>query len=242
MLDGTKNWQIWDIVSDIGVYHAIRDGRDTQKADELLRGYAGYVITDGYVVYSSLATKYTALKHCCCLVHARRKFVECSASFPAETERILDLFGRLYEIEKKATTPEERRKLRDTESRAVVAELQKTLIASASTPGDALDRAIKYMSRRWSKLTRFLDDPIIPLDNNAAERALRGPVVGRRNHFGSKSKRGTEVAAVFYSLLESAKLVGIRPDLYLRACVEAHLAGTQIPLPHELAGSPSVTA
>jgi transposase len=242
MLDGTKNWQIWDIVSDIGVYHAIRDGRDTQKADELLRGYAGYVITDGYVVYSSLATKYTALKHCCCLVHARRKFVECSASFPAETERILDLFGRLYEIEKKATTPEERRKLRDTESRAVVAELQKTLIASASTPGDALDRAIKYMSRRWSKLTRFLDDPIIPLDNNAAERALRGPVVGRRNHFGSKSKRGTEVAAVFYSLLESAKLVGIRPDLYLRACVEAHLDGTQIPLPHELAGSPSVTA
>ena len=239
MLDGTKNWQIWDIVSDVGVYHAIRDGRGADKADELLRGYTGYVITDGYVVYTSLAKKYAALKHCCCLVHARRKFVECSVSFPAETERILDLFGKLYEIEKRATTLDERQRLRDEESRAVVAELQRILIASACTPGDALDRAIQYMSRRWSKLTRFLDDPIIPLDNNPAERGLRGPVVGRRNHFGSKSKRGTEVAAVLYSLLESAKLVGVRPDEYLRCCVEAHMAGAQIPLPHELAAAPN---
>jgi transposase len=239
MLDGTKNWQIWDVVSDVGVYHAIRDGRDTQKADDLLRGYIGYVITDGYVVYSSLAKKYAALKHCCCLVHARRKFIECSASFPAETERILDLFGKLYEIEKRATTLDERRRLRDTESRAIVTELQKVLIASASTPGDALDRAIQYMSKRWSKLTRFLDDPVIPLDNNAAERGLRGPVVGRRNHFGSKSKRGTEVAAVFYSLLESVKLVGVRPDESLHRCVEAHLVGAQLPLPHELVAAPS---
>lgn len=234
MLDGTKNWQIWDIVSDVGVFHAIRDGRGTDKAEDLLGGYAGYVITDGYVVYTSLAKKYSALKHCCCMVHARRKFVECGVTFPVETERILDLFGRLYEIEKRATTLDERGRLRDTESREVVAELQRVLIASASTPHDALDKAIQYMSRRWSKLTRFLDDPVIPLDNNAAERGLRGPVIGRRNHFGSKSKRGTEVAAVFYSLLESAKLVGVRPDEYLRRCVEAHLAGEQIPLPHEL--------
>lgn len=235
MLDGTKNWQMWDVVSDIAVYHAIKDGRDTQKAEDILGDYAGYVITDGYVVYTSLAKKYAYLKHCCCLVHAR---VECSPSFPAETERILDLFGKLYEIEKRATTLEERRSLRDVESRAVVAELQKVLIASASAPGDPLDRATKYMSRRWSKLTRFLDDPVIPLDNNAAERGLRGPVIGRRNHFGSKSKRGTEVAAVFYSLLESAKLVGVRPDEYLRRCVDAHLAREQLPLPHELVAKP----
>lgn len=234
MLDGTKNWQIWDIVSDIGVFHAIRDGRDTDKAEALLAGYEGYIITDGYVVYTSLAKKYSALKHCCCMVHARRNFIQCSEAFPVETERILALFGKLYEIEKRATTLEERRTLRDTESRAVVAELQRVLLASASTPHDALDRAIKYMSRRWTKLTRFLDDPVIPLDNNAAERGLRGPVIGRRNHFGSKSKRGTEVAAVFYSLLESAKLVGVRPDDYLRRCIDAHLAGAQIPLPHEL--------
>lgn len=235
MLDGTKDWQMWDIVSDIGVYHAIRDGRDGDKAKQLLQGYAGYLITDGYIVYTSLTRKYAALKHCCCLVHARRKFIECSDSFPRETERILDLFGKLYEIEKRATTLDERRQLRDTESRAVVAELQKALVESASTPHDALDKAIQYTSRRWTKLTRFLDDPVIPLDNNPAERGLRGPVIGRRNHFGSKSKRGTEVAAVLYSLLETAKLVGVEPREYLERCVQAHQDGTRIPLPHEIA-------
>lgn len=235
MLDGSKNWQMWDVVSDIAAYYAIRDGRDADKARDLLAAYEGYIITDGYVVYDSVAKQFPNLKHCGCLVHARRKFVECAAAFPKETERILDLFGKLYEIETRATTLEQRRALRNTESRAVVADLQRALVESACTPGDALDKATQYMSKRWSKLTRFLDDPIIPLDNNAAERALRGPVIGRKNHYGSKSRRGTEVAAVFYSLLESAKLVGVPADKYLRRCVEAHLAGAQIPLPHEVA-------
>lgn len=53
------------------------------------------------------------------------------------------------------------------------------------------------------------------LDNNLTERSLRGPVVGRRNHFGSKSKRGTNAAAILYSLTETAKLIGLDPALYL---------------------------
>jgi transposase len=234
MLDGTKNWHMWDVVSDVAAYYAIRDGRDADKARELLGGYAGYVISDGYIVYESLANQFPNLKHCACLVHARRKFLECQDLFPKETERILDLIGKLYEIEGRAGSLEERGRLRDKESRVVVAELQKVLIEVACAPGDALDKAIQYASRRWSKLTRFLDDPVIPLDNNAAERALRGPVVGRKNHYGSKSRRGTEVAAIFYSVLESAKLVGIDPADYLRQVVDAHLDGRTVPLPHEL--------
>ena len=236
MLDGSKSWHIWDVVSDVGCLYAIRDGRDTDKARALLAGYDGYVMTDGYVVYESLAKEVSDLKHCCCLVHARRKFVEIEKAFPKETERILDLFGKLYEIEGRATSQEERRRLRDTESRAVLRELQQAFVDVARIPGDGLHKAIQYTARRWSKLTRFLDDPDIPIDNNAAERALRGPVVGRKNHYGSKSRRGTEVAAVFYSLLESAKLVGVNPDEYLRRCVQAHLDGSRLPLPHELAG------
>jgi transposase len=73
----------------------------------------------------------------------------------------------------------------------------------------------------WDRLSRFLGDARIPLDNNATERGIRGPVVGRKNHYGSKSRRGTEVAAIFYTLLETAKLVGIDPAKYLR---EAALA------------------
>jgi hypothetical protein len=64
--------------------------------------------------------------------------------------------------------------------------------------------------------------------------ASHSVVVGRKNHYGSKSRRGTEVAALFYSLLESAKLAGVDPAAYLRAAAVAALHGERIPLPHEL--------
>ncbi|QDE99008.1 IS66 family transposase [Myxococcus xanthus] len=68
---------------------------------------------------------------------------------------------------------------------------------------------------RQHGLTRFLEDARIPLGSNPVERALRGVVLGRKSHYGSRSHRGTEVAAVFYSLLESAKLCDIEPKDYL---------------------------
>ena len=102
-------------------------------------------------------------------------------------------------------------------------------------PESGLVKAIDYMLGMWKGLVRFLDDPRIPLDNNATERGLRGMVVGRKNHYGSRSKRGTEVAALFYSLIESAKLCGVEPKAYLLQAVRAALAnpGT-VTLPHAL--------
>ncbi len=86
-----------------------------------------------------------------------------------------------------------------------------------------MGKAIAYMLGLWSGLTRFLDDPRIALDNNATERGL---VLGRKNHYGSRSRRGTEVAALFYGLIESAKLSGVEPKGYLlyatRAALQNH--------------------
>ena len=101
-------------------------------------------------------------------------------------------------------------------------------------PTSGLDKAIRYMAGLWSGLLRFLENPRIPIDNNATERAQRGVVVGRKNHYGSRSRRGTEVAALFYSLLESAKLCGVEPKAYLRGAVMAALRGERIMLPHEM--------
>ena len=84
-------------------------------------------------------------------------------------------------------------------------------------------------------MTVFLDDPNVAIDNNAIERALRGVVLGRKNHYGSKSRRGTEVAAILYSMIERAKLVGINPEEYFKTAIDAHLDGKEIPLPHEVA-------
>ena len=74
-----------------------------------------------------------------------------------------------------------------------------------------------YTIANWDRLTRFDDNALVPLDNNATERAIRGPVVGRKNHYGSRSRSGTEVAATLYTLIETAKLSGIDPEAYLRA-------------------------
>lgn len=72
-----------------------------------------------------------------------------------------------------------------------------------------------------SSISGVVDDARIPLDDNATERGIRGPVVGRRNHFGSKSRRGTEVAATLYTVVETAKLHDIDPAAYIHAAIIA---------------------
>jgi len=76
-------------------------------------------------------------------------------------------------------------------------------------------------------------DPLLPLHNNLAEREIRGVVIGRKNHYGSKSERGTEVAAIFYSLLEAAYLCGVDPKSCLAEAARRAIRepGT-VTLPH----------
>src|SRR5262249_30687152 len=86
-------------------------------------------------------------------------------------------------------------------------------------------KAAAYTVANWERLTRFVDDVRVPLDNNATERAIRGPVVGRKNHYGSKSRRGTKVAATMHSILETLKRHRLDPAAYLRAAITASDAG-----------------
>ena len=76
--------------------------------------------------------------------------------------------------------------------------------------------AIRYALSRWRALTRYLDDGRIELDNSTAERALRGVALGRKNYLFAGSDAGGERAACLYSLLGTAKLNGLDPELYLR--------------------------
>ena len=99
----------------------------------------------------------------------------------------------------------------DAQLSAALSLLPGTLEQTTTTLG----KAIRYIANNWDRLTLFATNPLIWLDNNATERGLRGPVVGRRNHFGSKSVRGTEVAAVLYTLVESAKVAKVDPIAYL---------------------------
>ena len=77
-------------------------------------------------------------------------------------------------------------------------------------------KAMNYMLKRWDAFTRFLDDGRIEIDNNAAERALRGVALGRGNYLFMGSDAGGQRAAAIYSLVETAKLKGLDPEGYLR--------------------------
>ncbi len=212
-----------------------------RKAGEILSDFEGTAITDGYACYSALQKRGGRFRLAHCWSHVRRKFVEIEASYPEECGEILDLIGKLYGVERQARDGpnmiEFRRKLRNEESRKIIEEIHSWALQTKALGESPLRKAVQYMGSLWKGLTVFLDHPNVAIDNNAIERALRGVVLGRKNHYGSKSRRGTEVAAILYSMIESAKLVGINPEEYFKTAIDAHLDGKEIPLPHEVAAT-----
>jgi transposase len=154
---------------------------------------------------------------------------------PAPAREALDLIGQLYAAEKDCASADDRRRIREQHSRDIVRRIQEWTLRQEALPRSPPSHGRAYMGDLWPGLLRFLDDPRLALDNNATERALRGVVIGRKNHFGSRSERRTEVAALFYSLIESAKLAGVEPDAYLRAAARQGIRGERILLPRELA-------
>jgi transposase len=150
---------------------------------------------------------------------------------------VLELIGELCAAERDCSSDDDRARVRAERSREIVKRIEAWALKQEALPKSPLAKAIAYMGDLWPGLLRFLDDPRLALDNNATERALRGVVIGRKNHYGSRSERGTEVAALFYSLIESAKLAGIEPDHFLRTAARFSIRGEAVPLPHELAAA-----
>ncbi len=234
----SKRWQAWTIVAPDAVCYRIMNSRGAEAAAEILKDYEGVVVCDGYSAYVALKKQGKKFRLAHCWAHVRRKFVAIEDQYPEECGEILDLIGELYAVERNippgASGDELRRRVRDEQSRPIVAKIHDWALQTRPLPESTLGKAIAYMGNLWEGLKLFLDDPAVSLDNNFTERAIRGVVVGRKNHYGSRSERGTEVAALFYSLIESAKLVGLDPSVYLRRATAAALSGESIPLPHEL--------
>jgi transposase len=239
--DKNKSWQVWTLATDKAVYYEIQDGRSMKAAEKVLRDYQGIILCDGYVVYEALAGRKPNVVLAFCWSHVRRKYKDIQEFFPKDTGKIIELIDKLFKIDRLAPGDDEaslqqRAHLRDTLSRPIIDEIAQWAKDVQTLPESGLAKAIAYMTNHWSGLVRFLDDARIPLSNNITERANRDPVLGRKNHYGSRSVRGTEVAAQLYSLLETAKLCGVDARAYLQLAVEATLDGQAYALPHECAG------
>ncbi len=90
-------------------------------------------------------------------------------------------------------------------------------------PKSGFGKALHYLKTNWTRLTHFVEHPEVWIDNNATERAIRGPVVGRKNYNGCRSPRGMQVAAMLYTIFETAKICGENPRDYLRRVVAADI-------------------
>jgi transposase len=231
----TKRWQVWAVTSESAVCYRIKAGRSLQDASAFLGDYRGVIVCDGYTVYNSLRKQQGGIRLANCWAHVRRKFVEVEDAETGRCTEVLSLIGQLFEVEQRARDggldADGMRQLRQAESKPLIDAIHAWALAQHTLPRSPLGKAIAYMGSLWDGLKVFLDEPAVAIDNNATERALRGVVVGRKNHYGSRSQRGTEVAALFYSLLETTKLAGVSPHDYLRDATYAALAGEAIPLP-----------
>jgi transposase len=234
-----KRWQVWTVCTSNAVAYQMKDSRSTEAARDVLGDFCGTAISDGYAAYANLAKERPGMKLAHCWAHARRKFVDIEASFPEPCREVLEMISELYAVERRCPTgpPGDglRRELRETESRAIVDRIERWALEVRALPQGGLGKAIAYMAGIWKGLVLFLEDPAIPVDNNHTERAIRGIVIGRKNHYGSRSRRGTEVAAILYSLVESAKLAHVGPHTYMRAAIFAALNEREPLLPHQLA-------
>ena len=185
-----------------------------------LQDFTGVLHADGYAGFNGLYES-GRIVEAACWAHVRRKFFDVhAANGSAIAKEALDRIGALYGVEAaiNGMPPGERRRLRQAQSKPIADALKAWAeeIAPQLSGRSELAAAFRYMLARWLALNQCFDDGRLSLDNNPAERALRGVAIGRKNYLFAGSDRGGERAAAMYSLIETAKLNGINPEAYLR--------------------------
>lgn len=231
-LGKTKTARIWTYVRDGRSYgtseppaicYYYSPDRKGERPAAHLENFAGVLHADAYAGYDRIYGE--TVTEAACWAHTRRKFYEVTvasdnANIAAEAVEQID---KIYAIEGeiKGLEPLERLKRRQEHSK----ELVEKFFITIKKHYDKLPRksmtakAIAYALNNEIALGRFLEDGKIQVDNNAAERAMRGIALGRKNWLFAGSDSGGETAATFYSLIETAKLNDINPWQYLKAAL-----------------------
>lgn len=188
-----------------------------------LKGFRGTLQADAYGGWNGIYAS-GAVIEAACWAHARRPwwdlYCESGRSEDSIAAQALGRIRELYAIEQeiRGRPPDYRREQRQARAGPLLRDMHEWLtgLLGRVSAKSELAQAIGYSLTRWKALTRYVEDGRIEIDNNAAERALRGVALGRGNYLFMGSDAGGERAAALYSLVETAKLNGLDPEAYLR--------------------------
>jgi transposase len=188
-----------------------------------LKDFRGTLQADAYGGWNRIYAS-GAVVEAACWAHARRPwwdlYCDTGRSEDSIAAQALRRIRELYEIEEeiRGRPPDVRREHRRARAAPMLQDMHEWLtgLLGRVSAKSELAQAIGYSLARWTALTRYVDDGRIEIDNNAAERALRGMALGRSNYLFMGSDAGGERAAALYSLVETAKLNGLDPEAYLR--------------------------
>jgi transposase len=229
----TKTARLWTYVRDDrpagdttapAVWFAYSEDRKGEHPKQHLSNFSGILQADGYAGFHHLYEG-NRIQEAACWAHVRRKFYDIHvANGSATAAEAIERIGLLYDIEReiRGKPADVRVDIRHERARPLMDDLHrwfhKTLAGLSRKSDTAM--AIRYALSRWRALTRYLDDGSIEMDNSTAERALRTVALGRKNYLFAGSDAGGERAAAIYTLLGTAKLNGLDPELYLRHVLE----------------------
>jgi transposase len=242
----TKTGRLWAYVRDgrphgsatspaaIYFYSADRKGEHPQAH---LKTFKGVLHADGYAGFNAIFDGKNVTE-AACWAHVRRKFFDVHAANGSPiAKEALDRIGALYAVEEmiRGLATDERQRRRMERAAPLVADLKAWIDQTLPRlPGKSeLAQAMRYAQSRWQALACFLYDGRVEIDNNAAERSIRGIALGRKNWLFAGSDAGGETAADIYSLIETAKLNAIDPECYLRSVI-GEIAGHPANRVHEL--------
>jgi transposase len=231
--------RFWNYVGDEQhplIWYEFTKTRKRTGPDRILADYTGYLQADGYGGYDGyegieLSAESPILK-VACWAHARRKFHDALRTELLPAQFALARIAQLYRLEKElrertagewqGLSIEIRAALIASERRAhalpILAEFRKWLDQQAisALPKSPIGVAVRYALNQWSGLCRYVEDGRLSIDNNAAERALRGIAIGRKNWLFCGSEKGGRTAATLFTMISSAMRNDLDPWAYLR--------------------------
>jgi len=198
-----------------------RKGRGREGPEEFLGSFRGMLQTDGYNAYNMYEKK-DGITLFGCMAHARRKFENAKENDPKRAEHVLELMRKLYITEREAReqglSPEQRKQLRIEESKPVLQELEKWMKEQLPDvlPKSSIGQAIAYTLGLWNRLTRYIENGQVEIDNNLIENSIRPVAIGRKNYLFAGSHEAAQQAAMIYSFLGTCKINNIEPYGWLK--------------------------